>query len=177
MQCFLDEEALRNAGSGDPGSIDLSLNVDLLSAAKIQLNGHDRFAVRPQTYFRLVQPWQCHTRVPTSFIYLYSFALRPEEYQPSSTCNFSRIDNAQLLIDLTNTANIPNYASWPTLAGTTYNDGNIQIFATNYNVLRVMSGMGGLNNKAQKVTQYQYVDTNDMKMIEIPQNHMILSSC
>jgi hypothetical protein len=144
MQCFLDEEALRNAGSGDPGSIDLSLNVDLLSAAKIQLNGHDRFAVRPQTYFRLVQPWQCHTRVPTSFIYLYSFALRPEEYQPSSTCNFSRIDNAQLLIDLTNTANIPNYASWPTLAGTTYNDGNIQIFATNYNVLRVMSGMGGL---------------------------------
>jgi hypothetical protein len=167
----------RNQSSGDPGSIDLSLSVDLLSAAKIQLNGHDRFMVRPQTYFRLVQPWQCHTRIPTSFVYLYSFALRPEEYQPSSTCNFSRIDNAQLLIDLTNTANIPNYASWPTLAGPTYNDGNIMIYATNYNVLRVMSGMGGLNKKARKVTQYKYVDTTCMKMIEIPQNHMILSSC
>ena len=94
--------------------------------------------------FRLVQPWQCHTRIPTSFIYVYSFALRPEEHQPSSTCNFSRIDNAQLLIDLTNTANIPNYASWATLAGANSTVGNIQIFAVNYNVLRVMSGMAGL---------------------------------
>ncbi len=115
-----------------------------MADAKILLNGHDRFAVRPQTYFRLVQPWQVHTRIPTKHIYVYSFALRPEEHQPSSTCNFSRIDNAQLVMDLTNPSNIPGYANWPAQAGSTSNDGNVQIFATNYNVLRIMSGMGGL---------------------------------
>jgi len=133
-----------NYSAADPGAVDLSSAVDLLAASKIQLNGHDRFSTRPQTYFRLVQPWQTHTRIPTNFVYLYSFALRPEEHQPSSTCNFSRIDNAQLILDPTNPANIPNYATWATLAGLSYNDGNLTIFATNYNVLRVMSGMAGL---------------------------------
>ena len=113
--------------------------VDLMADAKILLNGHDRFAARPQTYFRLVQPYQCHTRIPEKHIYLYAFGLRPEEHQPSGTCNFSRIDNAQLVFDLTNTANLPAPSSqW---VGAT---GQISIFATNYNVLRIMSGMGGL---------------------------------
>ena len=61
----------------------------------------------------------------TSKINCYSFALKPEEHQPSGTCNFSRIDNAQLVF---NTA--------PT--------GTVKVFAVNYNVLRIMSGMGGL---------------------------------
>jgi len=71
-------------------------------------------------------------------IYVYSFGLRPEEHQPSGTCNFSRIDNAQLLMDLTNPAQIPNYSTWNN------QDGLLYIFAPNYNVLRIMSGMGGL---------------------------------
>ena len=61
----------------------------------------------------------------TKKINVYSFALKPEEHQPSGTCNFSRIDNAQLMF---NTAN-----------GEAFN-----IYAVNYNVLRIMSGMGGL---------------------------------
>lgn len=110
-----------------------------MADAKILLNGHDRFAVRPQTYFRLVQPYQHHTRIPEKHIYVYSFGLRPEEHQPSGTCNFSRIDNAQLVFDLTNTAQLPLPSSqWASATG------QIQIYATNYNVLRIMSGMGGL---------------------------------
>jgi hypothetical protein len=127
-----------NFGAGDPGTPIPTSAVDLMADAKILLNGPDRFATRPQTYFRLVQPWQCHTRIPNKHIYVYSFGLRPEEHQPSGTCNFSRIDNAQLLMDLTNPAQIPNYATWNN------QDGLLYIFAPNYNVLRIMSGMGGL---------------------------------
>ena len=85
--------------------------------------------------FRLVQPYQHHTRIPEKHIYVYSFGLRPEEHQPSGTCNFSRIDNAQLVFDLTNIATLNNVSAGDT--------GQISIYATNYNVLRIMSGMGG----------------------------------
>ena len=105
--------------------------VDMLSYAKLLLNGHDRFATRAAKYFRLVQPYQCHTRISRGGIYVYSFGLKPEEHQPSGTCNFSRIDNAQLQLTLDSTINASDNKS-------------IFIFATNYNVLRIMSGMGGL---------------------------------
>jgi hypothetical protein len=92
----------------------------------IKLNGHDRFSKQKASYFRLLQPFQCGHKVPTKHIYLYSFALKPEEHQPSGTCNFSRIDNAELSF----TKVRPN--------------SNINIYAINYNVLRIMSGMAGL---------------------------------
>jgi hypothetical protein len=100
--------------------------------AKLQLNGQDRFSEREGTYFSLVQPYQCHTRNPDEGINVYSFALRPEEHQPSGTCNFSRIDNATLQLVLSNA----------TVTGT--NTAKVRVYATNYNVLRIMSGMGGL---------------------------------
>ena len=100
--------------------------------AKLQLNGQDRFSEREGTYFDLVQPFQHHTRAPDSGINVYSFALRPEEHQPSGTCNFSRIDNATLQLVLSNN----------TVSGTA--TAKVRVYATNYNVLRVMSGMGGL---------------------------------
>jgi hypothetical protein len=128
-----------NFSAADAGTPNPSKAVDLMADAKILLNGHDRFATRPQTYFRLVQPWQCHTRVPNKHIYLYSFGLRPEEHQPSGTCNFSRIDNAQLVMDLTP----PNQLPFDTTT-TDGQSGVLYIFAPNYNVFRVMSGMGGL---------------------------------
>ena len=112
----------------------------------IKLNGHDRFEPRPYTYFTRTQIWEHHTGpggigvtvdypFPTDSdfrdvaasddsIAVYSFALKPEEHQPSGTCNFSRIDNAQLI------------ATNASLLGS--------IYAINYNVLRIMSGMGGL---------------------------------
>ena len=99
--------------------------------AKLQLNGHDRFSVREGRYFNLVQPYQHHERVPSTGINVYSFGLKPEEHQPSGTCNMSRIDNATLQLTLTKDA-------------VTNNSGKVRVYATNYNVLRIMSGMGGL---------------------------------
>ena len=125
-----------NFSAALPGTPTPSNAVDLMADAKILLNGHDRFQIRPQTYFRLVQPYQHHTRIPEKHIYVYSFGLRPEEHQPSGTCNFSRIDNAQLVFDLTNISALNNVSSNDT--------GQISIYATNFNVLRIMSGMGGL---------------------------------
>jgi hypothetical protein len=100
--------------------------------AKLQLNGQDRFSEREGSYFDVVQPFQHHTRHPDTGINVYSFALRPEEHQPSGTCNFSRIDNATLHLLL----------SHKTVNG---NDtAKVRVYAVNYNVLRIMSGMGGL---------------------------------
>ena len=111
------------------------------SDVTLQLNGHERFSERHSEYFRLVQPLQHHTSIPVdSGIHVYSFALKPEEHQPSGTCNFSRIDNAVLKLSGMGTA-----------AGTTAEDGSttmsgatLRVYAVNYNVLRIMSGMGGL---------------------------------
>ena len=100
--------------------------------AKLQLNGQDRFSEREGSYFDLVQPFFSHTRTPDTGINVYSFALRPEEHQPSGTCNFSRIDNATLQLVLSNA----------TVEAT--NTAKVRVYATNYNVLRIMSGMGGL---------------------------------
>jgi len=95
----------------------------------LKLNGHERFASQHLDYFTRTQVWQHHTGnggvQKTDALGVYSFALKPEEHQPSGTCNFSRIDNAQLTF-----SNAPNQ--------------NVRIYAVNYNVLRIMSGMGGL---------------------------------
>jgi len=100
--------------------------------AKLQLNGQDRFSEREGSYFDTVQPFQHHTRAPDTGINVYSFALRPEEHQPSGSCNFSRIDNAVLQLVL----------SSGTVQGTA--TAKVRVYAVNYNVLRVMSGMAGV---------------------------------
>ena len=99
---------------------------------KLQLNGQDRFSEREGSYFDVVQPFQHHTRHPDTGINLYSFALRPEEHQPSGTCNFSRIDNATLQL----------VVSADAIGGD--KTAKVRVYAVNYNVLRIMSGMGGL---------------------------------
>jgi hypothetical protein len=103
-----------------------------VAQALLQLNGHDRFSVRDGRYFNLVQPYQHFENVPKQGINVYSFALKPEEHQPSGTCNFSRIDSANLNLTLTPA----------TVAGG--RSAEIRVYAINYNVLRIMSGMGGL---------------------------------
>ena len=110
--------------------------------AKLQLNGHDRFQERLGSYFNLVQPYQHHTNVPATGINVYSFALRPEEHQPSGTCNMSRIDNATLQLQLTPKAVGMDVSGTPGV--TSGKAGKLRVYATNYNVLRIMSGMGGL---------------------------------
>ena len=126
--------------TGAPSTADLDTSATGVSSAtptdvdngdwKLVLNGHDRMAARNTKYFTRTQVWQHHTGhggvTVADSVAVYSFALKPEEHQPSGTCNFSRIDNAQLKCDAGGTGNSTN------------------VYAVNYNVLRVMSGMGGL---------------------------------
>ena len=99
-----------------------------VATSKLQLNGHDRFSERSGDYFNWVQPYQCFGASPAAGINVYSFALKPAEHQPSGTANMSRIDNATLNITLRSTLTA----------------GTAKVYAVNYNVLRIMSGMGGL---------------------------------
>jgi len=108
-------------------------SVNWLESANIQLNGQDRFTVRDGNYFNYVQPYQHHTCTPADGINLYSFALNPEEHQPSGSCNFSRIDFSQLNVKTTNAAKA--------VLG---DSSVISIYTINYNILRIMGGMGGL---------------------------------
>jgi hypothetical protein len=100
--------------------------------AKLLLNGNDRFATRRGDYFSIVQPYQHHENTPNKThqgINVYSFALKPEEHQPSGTLNMSRIDTAILSLSAQLTGD---------------NKGTLNVYAINYNVLRILSGMGGL---------------------------------
>jgi hypothetical protein len=98
-----------------------------LETFKLVLNGQDRFKEQKGKYFNQVQAYNHHSGCPAPGVYSYSFALKPEEHQPTGTCNFSRIDNAQVAVKMA--------------AGTAT---SMHMFATNYNVLRIQSGMGGL---------------------------------
>jgi hypothetical protein len=100
-----------------------------VKTAQLQLNGHDRMSIQSGKYFNHVQASAHHSNSPSEGVNVYSFALNPEEHQPSGTCNFSRIDNAQLNIEFEE-----DYCA----------NGKVHVFATSYNVLRIMSGMGGL---------------------------------
>jgi len=118
----------------------------------IQLNGHDRFDRREGAYFNYVQPEQHHTNTPADGINVYSFALFPEQHQPSGTANLSRIDNTQLtlwFVDPTFLTGLPqlNFLNI---------DNKLFIFAINYNVLRIMSGklIHALKNGMPKVCGY-----------------------
>jgi len=109
----------------------LDRTVNPVSSGKLQLNGHDRFQQREGSYFNYVQPWQHFSNTPADGINVYSFALKPEDHQPSGTCNFSRIDNATLQVNMVSQSDING------------NSSNLNIYTVNYNVLRVMSGMAG----------------------------------
>ena len=147
-------EQVQHTGVESDSTIDMNFNHpvkalfwtapgDALGVAKIQLNGHDRASEQPHDFYHLVQPYECglghsgkslNTSARTwgtvvntganNNVGMYSFCLKPAEHQPSGTCNFSRIDNARL-----------------NLAGAST---GVYLFAMNYNVLRIMSGMGGL---------------------------------
>jgi hypothetical protein len=115
------------------GIAESGIRDDLLSSAVLQFDGFDRFQERSASYFRLVQPWQRHSTVPSDdYVYLYSIALRPEELQPSGSANASRIDSIKLLVT-TNQVTTP-----------VRGDSTVVVYATNHNVLRVVDGFGGV---------------------------------
>jgi len=105
-------------------------NSDLISSALFQFDGYDRFEEQSAQYFRLMQPYQRHTAIPNDFIYVYSFSLAPEASQPQGSCNGSRLDSIVLQAQMN-----PSVTSRP--AGVT-------VYATNYNVLRIVAGIGGV---------------------------------
>lgn len=115
---------------------------NIVSDGLIILNGHDRFSRREGAYFNYVQPYQHHTRTPADGVCVYSFALHPEQHQPTGTANMSRIDNTKLnykTIDPIRNNMTSVFA--PLMYA---NGSSVWVFAVNYNVLRIMSGMGGL---------------------------------
>jgi hypothetical protein len=118
-----------NAESGYDGAVPAG---DAFETCKLQFNGHDRFTERDASYFRLVQPYQHFTRIPSKYIYTYSFALNPEAHQPSGTANFSRLDNVTLTLNKINDSNKMG------------NDSELLVYAISNNVLRIQAGMGGL---------------------------------
>jgi len=124
-------------------------DVAAIATQRLQINGQDRLDGRYGDYYNMVQPYQHHTGSPgftyvsgnqvynvyQPGIYMYSFALKPEEHQPSGTCNFSRIDTATLVLNLANNV---------TIVPSSDQTFDVRVYAVNYNILRVMSGMGGL---------------------------------
>jgi len=130
---FYEIEKAAEQGLPEPGR-----RTDLMVTANIQLDGQDRFDPRDPLYFRLVQPYQKHTAIPSDrYIYVYSIALRPEEEQPSGTLNASRIDNLVLQLGFSGNGGV---------CSSSKNNGDMTayVYATNYNVLRVINGYAGL---------------------------------
>ena len=101
---------------------------DPMNKGKLIFEGQDLFDVKPSKYFRTVVPFQRHTNVPNNYIYCYSFSFHPEEFQPSGTCNFSRIDNQVLYMEISDQLIDPI----------------ITVFALNQNILNIAGGMAGV---------------------------------
>ena len=105
-------------------------NLDLINTAQLQLDGYDRFEAQAAPYFSLMVPWQRHTAIHNDFIYVYSFSLAPEASQPQGSCNGSRVDS--IVLQLTMNSSVQSRPSGCT------------VYAVNYNVLRIVAGLGGL---------------------------------
>jgi hypothetical protein len=106
----------------------IEVNIPPFTDVTLRFNGNDRFETTTETFFRLYQPYKYHSSGTNNYIYMYSFALDPENIQPSGTCNFSKIDNVVLNLDIT--PNIP--------------EGIVNVYGMNYNVLRIQNGMAGI---------------------------------
>ena len=119
---------LRLDGKGNP-----------VAEGNIQLNGHDRFAVQEFGYFNYVQPEARHTHTPADGVNVYCFGLHPEQHQPSGSANLSRIDTTLLVLKFQDSRRLNRTIKLDYTTDTVF-----YIFAFSYNVLRIMSGMGGL---------------------------------
>jgi hypothetical protein len=122
---FNYSNALRSNG-GELGKV----SADLLDSAILRLDGYERFQRRNAQYFRMTQPYQYHTNIPDEYVYLYSFSLRPEEEQPAGSINCSKFDDIQLGLAF-NPAELTK-------------DRVVTVYTMNYNILRIIGGLGGL---------------------------------
>jgi hypothetical protein len=128
--------------------------IPALFSLRLLMNGNDRFSKRVGQYFSQVQPWQHHTAAPRKPIYSFSFALSPEDFQPSGTCNFSKLDSVAMLVEVAPASSIPvDVASYsiysPDVLGSNSSDPtnvsyNLRVFAHSYNILRISEGLAGM---------------------------------
>ena len=114
---------------------------NIMYNAKLIFNGNDRFSVMDNNFFNYVQPYKYHTNTPSPGVNVYSFAIYPEDHQPSGTCNMSRISNVQMEIAVRQAM---EKNSDTTVNTPTYEGYELYVFGVNYNILRIMGGMGGL---------------------------------
>ena len=136
-QGIATEAALQGVGTANTNSQNLIYDLanvydegeNLTKYAKLQLDGHDRFALREGRWFNLCIPYAAHENIPSTGVNVYNFALSPDAHQPSGSLNFSRIDNATLHLTMDDAAKDGVF---------------VKIYAVNYNIFRVLSGMGGL---------------------------------
>ena len=114
---------------------------NILNNATFLINGVERQSNREGSFYNLLQPFNNCIRGPKSGIYVYSFSLEDNiDFQPKGSCNFSRIKNPQLVVDLVDVP--PNYSDNSSLQYKYMFD--INIYVINYNILRIMAGMGSL---------------------------------
>ena len=106
--------------------INNQISYESFEKCTIEFNGSERFSPQKASHFRLINPLLANHKIPSKHIYCYSFALKPEEHQPSGSCNFSRFNNINMIFE-NPSSNMELY-----------------IYAINYNILRIMSGMCGL---------------------------------
>jgi len=109
----------------------LDNNNQIMATAKILFNGIDRIQEKDFVYFNYIQPFQHHSANNKDGLFNYSFSIEPENFQPSGSCNMSRINNIQFFM----TCNAPSDSSY------VY---NATFYIINYNFLRLNSGMAGV---------------------------------
>lgn len=108
-----------------------SVNGEIMRTARFLFNGLDRMETKDSAYFNLIQPYQHHTFIPKTGIYVYSFSLNPEVFQPSGSCNMSKINRVQMYLELIE----PLHDDYKY---------GLTLYSVNYNLLKLASGLGGL---------------------------------
>jgi hypothetical protein len=112
----------------------------IMKSARILFNGEERFASQNFEYFSFLQPYEYNIRSPKDGIYVFSFSIEKEKFQPSGACNMARINKIQLEIECNK---IPSRVSPNETLQYAYGY-DINVYSINYNVLRIMGGMAGL---------------------------------
>ncbi len=136
-------------GPGLSSTLAFNDYTNIMLSAKLIFNGHDRFEERDHTFFNALQPYKYHTHSPQPGVYVYSFALRPEEEQPSGTSNFSRLNKIEIQFKVRKDIcedDLPQLDPIDEVTQGNVNptNYNFTVYAVNYNIFRIMGGMGGL---------------------------------
>lgn len=125
-----DTNSTANTSTGnDLLNFSSTSGADTFATLKIQMGGQDRFSVRNSDYFRLVQAHDYNTASRRKHVYSYSFALKPEEHQPTGSVNMSKLNQADMFFTFTQNDVVAS---------------KLKIYAVSYNILRVMRGTAGL---------------------------------